>query len=398
MDEGRGVGEKQARLKGIVIIGLAALFLLTVLAKLVGLPSALDLFPIRSLGDKFNNLRFSANGRWLAFDLCEDRLLGIRCQNVIYDIPNDRYFAWRDAKGRLINHVSFSDDGTLALFTVETGTTFFGFGKHENRIAIADLSKARYRFITPGPGIKRHAEFRKDGSVIYIGTEPGDTSKRKSKYLYVVEPDKLPHKLIETGFYAPSKGRPHWDREQILMSEFGFTRADRNEPLGDAGDQVLSVKPADKSITVINIESSPDYHTSFSGPAIARVAKKIYVKALLKNESKQAKRYLYDIFVLDGKAPQQIFKLDDNKIGLRTSGINTYLLSGLTAQRVSWLSSYIYSMDVTDDGRLFAVVTADTSKRDLRGFRLLLYDPQTRNQHELKPTRVREQILQSQSD
>lgn len=390
--------DKQGRLTGIVIISLAIFFLFTVLAKLTGENSALDLFPIKSFGDEFNNPRFSPDGRWLAFDLCEDKLVGKKCQNVIYDITNDRYLAWRDAKGRPINHVSFSAGGTQALFTVETGTTFLGFGKHENRIAIADLSKARYRFITPGPGIKRHAEFWKDGSVIYVGTEPGDTGKRKSKYFYVVEPDKPPRKLIETRFYAPSKARPHWDGEQLLMSEFRFTNAEQDEPPSEGGNQILSIRPAEKSITVIDIESSPNYHTQFSEPAIARVAHKAYVKTLLKKESKQAKHYLYDIFVLDMKAPQQISKLDDNKIGLKTLGINTYVLNGLTAERVSWLNSYIYGMDVTDDGRLLAVVTADTSERSLRDYRLLLYDPQTRTSRELKPTKVQEQTFQSQDE
>lgn len=392
------MNEKLIRFMNAVAIGFAGLLLLTAVSAASDPPSARDLFPIISEGPEFNNPRFSPDGRWLAFDLCEDKLVGKQCQNIIYDIPNDRYFAWRDAKGRPITQVSFSADGTQALFTVETGTTFLGFGKHENRIAIADLSKARYRFITPGPGIKRHAEFWKDGSVIYVGTEPGDTGKRKSKYLYVVEPGKLPRKLIETGFYAPSKARPHWDGEQILMSEFRFTKADRDEPPSEGGNQVLSIKPAEKSITVIDVESSSDYHKQFSEPAIARIVKKVYVKTLLKKESKQAKHYLYDIFVLDGKTPQQISKLDDNKIGLKTSGINTYVLNGLTAQRVTWLNSYIYDMDLTEDGRLLAVVTADTSERSLRDYRLLLYDPQTRTSRELKPTKVQEQTFQLQDE
>jgi hypothetical protein len=392
------VSDKQGRLTGIIIIGMAVVFLLAISSKLSDSLSALDLFPIKSKGSQFNNLRFSADGHWLAFDLCEDKLFGKKCQNVIYDISNDRYLAWRDAKSRPINHVSFSADGTQALFTVETSTTFLGFGKHENRVAIADLSKARYRFITPGPGIKRHAEFWKDGSVIYVGTEPGDTGKRKSKYLYVVEPGKLPRKLIETGFYAPSKARPHWDGEQILMSEFNFTEVAHNKPLSDSGDEILSIKPAAVSIVVINIQPTPDYHTSFSGPAIARVAKKIYVKTLLKKESKLAKRYLYDIFVLDEIVPLQISRLDDKLIKRRAQDIDVSVLEGNLAQRVSWLSSYIYGMDVTDDGRLLAVVTADTSERSLRDFRLLLYDPQTRTSRELKPTKVQEQTFQSQDE
>ncbi len=366
---------KLVRFMNAVVFGFAGFLLLTTASAASDLPSARDLFPIISEGREFNNPRFSPDGRWLAFDLCEDKLIGKKCQNIIYDIPNDRYFAWRDAKGRAITQVSFSPDSSKAVFVVETKSPFLSFGRYEHRIAVGNIKEGHYRFITPGPGIKysHYPEFWKDGALIYFDAEPGDT-RGVFKFLYVVEPGKPPHKMFEQGiyarkgFYGPSRPRPHWDGEQILMSDFGFTEAARNRrPLSDSGDEILSIRPADGSIAALDIQPTPDYHTSFSRPAIARATKKLFFNTLLKKESNQpGVGYRYDIFVLDGAV----------------------------ARRVSWLAGFIYGMDVTDDGRWLALVTADTSKRGLRDFRLLLYDPQTRTSRYLNPKDVLEQTIQ----
>lgn len=343
-------------------IGIAGFVLLSAVLPRDGPLSALDLFPVINEGREFKNPRFSQDGRWLAFDLCKARFLAERCQNTIYDLVGDRYFAFRDAEGETISDISFSADGTRAVFIL---------GPDEGRIAIADLRNNRYHLIADDSGIKRHPEFWKDDSVVYVGTEPGDEGRRRSKYLWIIEPGKPSRKLIEVGFYAPSRPRPHWDGEQILMTEFRFSKASRDRPLRDSGDEVIAIKPADGSVSVIEIQPTSEYHLSFSRVAVARAAKKIYFNALLKKESNQPRSgYRYDIFVLEGQV----------------------------AKRISWLSGYFYGMDVSEDGLRMAMISADIPKRSMRDTHLLLYDPQTRTQQELKPSNVQERIFHSRHE
>lgn len=373
------MSKKLNRFMNAVVIGFAGLLLLTAVSAASDPPSARDLFPIISEGREFNNPRFSPDGRWLAFDLCEDKLVGKKCQNVIYDIPNDRYFAWRDAKGRSITQVSFSPDSTKAVFVVETNSPFLSFGRYEHRLAVGNIKEGRYRFITPGPGIKysHYPEFWKDGTLIYFDADPGDT-RGVFKFLYVVEPGKPPRKMFEQGlyaqkgFYGPSRPRPHWDGVHLVMAEYGFTRisnpeAWRNRPPGDdGGDEIISISPADGTISVLDIQRSANHRQSFSRPVPALLARQIYAVAILKEESKQARRFLMDVFIIDGGA----------------------------ARRVSRIAEYIAHMDVNQDGTLLAVITVDTSNRKMQDYRLLLYDPRNHARRYLNPKDVLEQTIQ----
>lgn len=371
--EGGGVNEKLVRLMNVLLIGLTGLLLVTTVSAASDPPSARDLFPIISEGREFRNPRFSPDGRWLAFDLCEDKLVGKKCQNVIYDIPNDRYFAWRDSIGRPITQISFSPDGAKASFVVETKSPFLGFGRYEHRNAVGNIKENLYRFITPGPGIKysHYPEFWKDGSLIYFDAEPGDT-RGVFKFLYVVEPGKPPRKMFEQGiyarkgFYGPSRPRPHWDGEKILMSDFGFAEATRKEPLSNSGDEILLVSPSIDTISVLNIQSSDDHLQNFSRPVPALLAKRIYTVVRLKEESQQAKRYLHDVFVIEGDG----------------------------ARRVSHIAEYIGDMDVSPDGSVFAVITVDTSNRKMQDYRLLLYDPRSHARRYLNPKDILIQTIQ----
>lgn len=86
--------------------------------------SALELFGARKdlrLGSPgFSSPRFSPDGKLIAFDACNKR----SCENVVYDIANDRYFAYRDKRGRRINNVSFSPSGRKLTFVMRVQRRF----------------------------------------------------------------------------------------------------------------------------------------------------------------------------------------------------------------------------------------------------------------------------------
>ena len=148
--------------------------------------SALELFGARkdmALGSPgFSSPRFSPDGKLLAFDFCDKS----RCENAIYDIANDRYFAYRDKQGRRITNVSFSPSGRKLTFVVKEQKGFLWWAEPQDRIAVGSVPDNRFTFITsPESATKRYPEFWREEAVLFIGEDPTDTGRRKRKYLYM---------------------------------------------------------------------------------------------------------------------------------------------------------------------------------------------------------------------
>lgn len=114
--------------------------------------SALELFgPMRkdmALGSPgFSSPRFSPDGKLLAFDVCNKS----KCENAIYDIANDRYFAYRDKQDRRITNVSFSPSGRKLTFVVKGQKGFLWWKEPQDRIAVGSAQDNKFTFVTP-PG------------------------------------------------------------------------------------------------------------------------------------------------------------------------------------------------------------------------------------------------------
>ncbi len=340
-----------------------------------GEKSALELFgPLRkdmALGSPgFSSPRFSPDGKLLAFDACNKS----RCENVVYDIANDRYFAYRDKQGRRITNVSFSPSGQKLTFVVKGQKGFLWWVEPQDRIAVGSVQDNRFTFVTPPDGAKRYPEFWGEEAVLFIGEDPADTGRRKSKYLYMAEVNgKTVRPLFRDfyassprprplSFYGPSNPRALWDGKHIVLSEFGFSKnllpySERKHV--EAQNEVLRISISDEILAPLPIAVTEPYH-----PAPATVVKRLYVVSRLDRESAAAKYYVHDVFsVKEGKA-----------------------------ERVSRLTVYIYGMDVNPDGTFLALVVPTLDRSFING-RLLLYDTHTHNYRELKPKAVSEVMV-----
>ena len=340
--------------------------------------SARELFgPLRkdmALGSPgFSSPRFSPDGKLVAFDVCDKS----KCENAIYDIANDRYFAYRDKQGRRITNVSFSPSGRKLTFVVEGQKGFLWWAEPQDRIAVGSAQDNRFRFVTSlESATKRYPEFWGEEAVLFIGEDPTDTGRRKSKYLYMagvdgktVRPlfkDFHKYKDVNTSlprtrplsFYGPSRPRPLWDGKHIVLSDYAFSRKlvpSAEQKNVKFQDEVLRISIPDETVTLMPIATTDPSH-----PAPANVAKRLYIVSGLR-DSAGIKRYVHDVFVAkEGKA-----------------------------ERVSQLAVYIYGMDVSPDGTFLALVVP-TPDRSFTNGRLLLYDTRNHSHRELKPKAVSE--------
>lgn len=337
--------------------------------------SALELFgPQRKdmvLGSPgYSSPRFSPDGKLLAFDVCDKS----KCENVIYDIANDRYFAYRDKQGRRITNVSFSPSGKKLTFVVEGQKGFLWWAEQQDRIAVGSAQDSRFMFATPPEGAKRYPEFWGEDAVLFIGEDPTDTGRRKSKLLFMVGVDgkivrplfKDFHKYKDVrtslprtrplSFYEPSRPRPLWDGKHVVMSDYGFSTL--RIPYPERRNvkfqyEVLRISIPDETIAPMPIAVVDPYY-----PAPAMAVKRLYtVGGLLNNAG--VKRYVHDVFIV----------------------------SKDRVEHVSQLAVYIYGMDVNPDGTFLALVVPTPDRSFING-RLLLYDTRIHNYRELKPKEI----------
>lgn len=346
--------------------------------------SALELFGARkdmALGSPgFSSPRFSPDGKLVAFDTCDKS----KCENVVYDIANDRYFAYRDKQGRRINNVSFSPSGKKLTFVMRVQRGFLWWGEPQDRIVVGSVQDMRFTFVTPPEGMKAYPEFWGEEAVLFIGEDPTDTGRRKSKLLYMVGVDgkaarplfKDFHKYKDVNtslprtrpldFYEPSRPRPLWDGKHVVMSDYGFSKS--RIPHAERHDvkhkdvkyqyEVLRILISDENVTPMPIAVTEPYK-----PASANAAKRLYVVGRLDRESAGGS-YVHDVFaVRDGKA-----------------------------ERVSRLAVYIFDMDVNPDGTFLALVVPTPDRSFING-RILLYDTRNHNHRELKPKAVSELLV-----
>ncbi len=358
---------------------LATVLVLSLLPSLSGAndKSALELFGSQrrdmALGSPgFSSPRFSPDGRLLAFDVCNKT----NCENIVYDIANDRYFAYRDKQGRRITNISFSPSGKKLTFVVEGQKGFLWWAEPQDRIAVGSVHDMRFTFVTPPEGAKRYPEFWGEDAVLFIGENPTDSGRRKSKYLYMagvdgkaVRPlfkDFHKYKDVHTSlprtrplsFYGPSHPRPLWDGKHAVLSEFGFSRSllpYSEQQHVKSQNEVLLISIPDETVTPMPIAATEPYR-----PAPATAMKRLYVVSRLDRESAGG-NYVHDVFaVKEGKA-----------------------------ERVSRLAVYIYGMDVNPDGTLLALVVSTPDRAFMNG-RFLLYDTRNHSHRELKPKAVSE--------
>lgn len=366
---------------------LASILALSLLPSFSGADdkSALELFGSQrkdmALGSPgFSSPRFSPDGKLLAFDACDKS----RCENVIYDLANDRYFAYRDKQGRRITNVSFSPSGKKLTFVVKGQKGFLWWAEPQDRIAVGSAQDNRFTFVTPPEGAKRYPEFWGEEAVLYIGEDPTDTGRRKSKLLYMVGVDgkaarplfKDFHKYKDVNtslprtrpldFYEPSRPRPLWDGKHVVMSDYGFSK--RLTPITERFDtkyqnvkyqyEVLRISIPDETIAPMPISVVDPYY-----PAPAMAAKRLYTVGGLLN-SAGVKRYVHDVFIA----------------------------SKDRIEHVSQLAVYIYGMDVNPDGTLLVLVVPTPDRAFING-RLLLYDTHSHSYRELKPKVVSELLV-----
>lgn len=349
--------------------------------------SALELFGSQRkdmvLGSPgFSSPRFSSDGKLLAFDTCDKSI----CENVIYDITNDRYFAYRDKQGRRITNVSFSPSGQKLTFVVEGRKGFLWWAEQLDRIAVGSAQDNRFKFVTYPEGGKMYPEFWDEDTVLFVGENPADSGRRKSRFLclYMVKvesktvrllfKDFYKYKDVNTSlprtrpldFYEPSRPRSLWDGKHIVMSDYGFSK--RRIPTAERHDakyqdvkyqyEVLRISVPDETIALMPVAVVDPYY-----PAPAMAAKRLYTVGQLLN-SAGVKRYVHDVF----------------------------MVSEDRAERVSQLALYIYGMDVNADGTLLALVVPTPDRAFING-RLLLYDTRTHSHRELKPKAVSELLV-----
>lgn len=351
--------------------------------------SALELFgPLRkdmALGSPgFSSPRFSPDGKLLAFDVCNKS----KCENAIYDIANDRYFAYRDKQGRRITNVSFSPSGQKLTFVVEGQKGFLWWAELQDRIAVGSAQDSRFTFVTPPEGAKRYPEFWGEDAVLFVGEEPfvveTQTGSRRGSFrrlfmagldgktVRLLFKDFHKYKDVHTSlprtrpldFYSPSRVRPLWDGKHIVLGDYGFSK--RRIPHAERHDvkykdvkyqyEVLRISISDETVTLMPIAT-----TAPSDPAPANAVKRLYVVSKLDRESATAGYYVHDVF-----------SVDKDK-----------------ADRVSRLAVYIYGMDVNPDGTFLALVVPTPDRSFING-RLLLYDTRIHGYRELKPKAVSE--------
>lgn len=342
-----------------------------------GNKSALELFGSQRkymvLGSPgFSNPRFSPDGKLLAFDVCDKG----RCENAIYDIAKDSYFAYRDKQDRRITNVSFSPSGQKLTFVVKGWKGFLWWAEPQDRIVVGSTWDNRFTFVTYPEGAKRYPEFWGEEAVLFIGEDPTGTGRRKSKFLYMVGVDgktvrplfKDFHKYkdVNTGlprtrplsFYGPSRPRAHWDAKHIVLADYAFSRmlvpyTERQNIKFQ--NEVLRISIADETVAPMPIAVVEPYH-----PAMAMVAKRFYVASRFRDNA-GVTRDVHDVFMVN-----------KDKV-----------------KRVSQLSVYIYDMDVNPDGSLLALVVQTPDRAFMNG-RLLLYDTSNHSYRELKPKAVSE--------
>lgn len=353
-------------------VALAAILALSLLPSFSGADdkSALELFGSQrkdmALGSPgFSSPRFSPDGKLLAFDICDKS----RCENAIYDIANDRYFAYRDKKGRRITNVSFSPSGKKLAFVVEDQKGFLWWAEPQDRIAVGSAQDNRYTFVTPPEGAKAYPEYLGEETVLFLGADTANTERRKIICcLFITEANgKAVRRLLKEDFYGPSRPRPLWDNKHIVLSDYGFSK--RRIPITERYDakyqdvkyqnEVLRISITDEAVTPMLIAVTAPFL-----PTPANSVKRLYVANKLDRESAAAKYHVHDVFaVKEGKA-----------------------------ERVSQLAVYIYSMDVNPDGKLLALVVPTPDRAFMNG-RLLLYDTRTHNYRELKPKEISELLV-----
>ncbi len=325
----------------------------------------------------FSSPRFSPDGKLLAFDVCDKG----RCENAIYDIAKDSYFAYRDKQGRRITNVSFSPSGQKLTFVVKGWKGFLWWAEPQDRIVVGSTLDNMCKFVTYPEGAKRYPEFWGEDTVLFVGEDPTDTGRRKSRLLFMVGVDgkavrtlfKDFHKYKDVrtslprtrplDFYEPSRPRPLWDGKHIVMSDYGFSL--RLIPITERFKaeyqdikyeyEVLRISIPDETVEPMQIAVVDPHY-----PAPAMVAKRLYTVGHLLN-SAGIKRYVHDVF----------------------------MASKDRAEHVSQLALYIYGMDVNPDGSLLALIVPTPDRAYING-RILLYDTHTHNYRELKPRAVSE--------
>lgn len=215
--------------------------------------------------------------------------------------------------------------------------------------------------------------------MLFIGEDPTDTGRRKSKLLFMVGVDdktvrilfKDFHKYKDVrtslprtrplSFYGPSRPRPLWDGKHVVLSEYGFSTLRIPYPERQNvkfQNEVLRISIPDETIAPMPISVVDPYY-----PAPAMAAKRLYTAGQLLN-SAGVKRYVHDVFAAS-----------EDK-----------------AERVSRLAVFIYGMDVSPDGTLLALVVATPDRAFING-RLLLYDTRNHSYQELKPKAVSELMI-----
>lgn len=232
--------------------------------------------------------------------------------------------------------------------------------------------------------MKAYPEFWGEEAVLFIGEDPTDTGRRKSKLLYMARVDgrtarplfKDFHKYKDVrtslprtrplDFYEPSRPRPLWDGKHVVMSDYGFSK--RLIPITERFDakyenvkyqyEMLRISIPDETIVPMPISVVDPYY-----PAPAMSAKRLYTVGGLLNSS-GTKRYVHDVFMV-GK----------DKV-----------------EHVSQLAVYIYGMDVSPDGTLLALVVPTPDRAFING-RFLLYDTRIHSYRELKPKAVSELLV-----
>ena len=340
--------------------------------------SARELFGARkdmALGSPgFSSPRFSPDGKLVAFDVCDKS----RCENAIYDIANDRYFAYRDKQGRRITNVSFSPSGRKLTFVVKGQKAFCGGRNRKTAspsarrrttgLGLSLLWKAQQRDTRNSGARKRccsSARIRPTPDAERANTSiwPEWTAKPYGHCSKISTNTRMSTRLCRERDRLVStvlRVRDRFGTVSILCCR--ITRsAESSIPSAEQKnvklrqDEVLRISIPDETVTLMPIATTDPYH-----PAPANVAKRLYIVSGLR-DSAGIKRYVHDVFVAkEGKA-----------------------------ERVSQLAVYIYGMDVSPDGTFLALVVP-TPDRSFTNGRLLLYDTRNHSHRELKPKAVSE--------
>lgn len=295
--------------------------------------------------------RFSPDGNFLAFDLCDKK----QCNSVIYDIAAQTYIAFVDLEGRRINKLTFSPDGKTVAFMVWAKDEW-PWQKTFPQIAVGTLDEKTFRVVTDMKGYMLSHAFWNEDSVLFWGITGASGSFKGNRNLYIVNVNgKHTQKVMPQKFYffGPNAPRPMGDGDHIVTSDFGFVQPEvtyeQKENI-DKRSEVLLLSRSRQTVTPLatGLQDS-------SEPVVALKTGQLFFKGRLESNEGQS-GYAYEVYVRD-------------KEGVR---------------RITRLRTYMAHIDVTADGKMLALVISTADRKPTNG-KLLIYDVQAHAYRDLIP-------------